>query len=97
MGNGLTIFEKTVKTGSVGAQGTWTKVALVAPPNANGQVRSFASYTDSVTGQEMAFAGSDPYGIFSGPFNPSINGVQWGATAEAGRPDLRGVAQEPAA
>ncbi len=33
LGNGLTIFEKTVKTGSVGAQGTWTKVSLVAPPN----------------------------------------------------------------
>ena len=84
MGSGLTIFEKTVKTGSVGAQGTWTKVALVAPPNANGQVRSFASYTDSVTHREMAFAGSDPYGIFSGAFNSASNGIQWGATGEAG-------------
>ena len=33
----------------------------------------------------MAFAGSDPYCIFSGPFDPSINGVRWGAPAgEAG-------------
>src|SRR5208283_1659143 len=42
MGNGLTMAEKTVKTGSVGAQGTWTKVTLMAPPNSTGQVRSFA-------------------------------------------------------
>ncbi len=84
LSNGLTIFEKTVKTGSVGAHGTWTQVFLEAPPKGNGQVRSFASYTDSVTHQEMAFAGSDPYGIFSGAFNSSSNGIQWGATAEAG-------------
>ena len=31
------------------------------------------SYTDSVTHQEMAFAGSSPYGIFSGAFNSSSN------------------------
>jgi hypothetical protein len=86
--NGLTIFEKTVKTGSVGAQGTWTQVFLEAPPNGNGEVRSFASYTDSVTHVEMAFAGSDPYGIFSGAFDPGSNGIQWGATAEAGSANL---------
>jgi len=60
----------------------------MAPPNANGQVRSFASYTDSVTGVEMAFAGSDPYGIFSGAFNSTSNGIQWGASAEAGSASL---------
>jgi hypothetical protein len=75
-------------TGSVGAQGTWTKVALVAPPNANGQVRSFASYTDSVTHREMAFAGSDPYGIFSGAYNAATGGIQWGPTGEAGSANL---------
>ena len=32
----------------------------------------------------MAFAGSDPYGIFSGAFNSASNGIQWGAAAEAG-------------
>jgi len=37
---------------------------------------------------EMAFAGSDPYGIFSGPFNSTSNGIQWGATAEAGTASL---------
>ena len=88
LGNGLTMFEKTVTTGSVGAQGTWTKVALVAPPNQNGQVRSFTSYTDSVTGVEMAFAGSNPYGIFSGAFNSASNGIVWGKTGEAGSIEL---------
>ena len=88
LSNGLTIFEKTVTIGTVGGGGTWTQVFLMAPPNGNGQVRSFASYTDSVTGVEMAFAGSDPYGIFSGAFNSSSNGIQWGATAEAGTASL---------
>src|SRR5271165_1076103 len=80
--NGLTIFEKT------GAQGKWTQVFLEAARDENGQVRSFASYTDSVTHQEMAFAGSDPYGIFSGAFDPGSNGIQWRATAEAGSANL---------
>jgi hypothetical protein len=85
---GVSVAQKTVKTGSVGAQGTWTVDTLVAPPNSSGQVRSFASYTDSVTHQEMAFAGSNPYGIFSGAFYPGSNGVQWGAAAEAGTASL---------
>ena len=82
--SGLNVAQKTVKTGSVGARGTWTANVLVPPPSTSGEVRSFASYTDSVTGVEMAFAGSDPYGIYSGGFNASTNAVQWGATAEAG-------------
>ena len=36
----------------------------------------------------MAFAGSDPYGIFSGAFNSTSNGIQWGATTEAGTASL---------
>ena len=68
----------------MGAQGTWTIGSLVAPPKSSGQVRSFASYTDFVTHQEMAFAGSDLYGIFSGAFDSTSNGVKWGATAETG-------------
>ncbi len=87
--NGMSVWQKTVKTGSVGAQGTWTMSSLEPPPaSGNGQVRSFASYTDSVTGVEMAFAGSDPYGIFSGAFNSTSNGVQWGITGEAGSANL---------
>jgi hypothetical protein len=84
LGGGLTIFEKTVLTGSAGGRGTWTKINLVSPPQSNGQVRSFARYTDSVTHVEMAFAGSDPYGIFSGAFDSGTNVVRWGATGEKG-------------
>ena len=59
--SGLSVGQKTVTTGSVGAQGTWTMNLLVrAARHAAAEVRSFASYTDSVTGEEMAFAGSDP-------------------------------------
>jgi hypothetical protein len=36
----------------------------------------------------MAFAGSDPYGIFSGAFTSTSNGIQWGATGEAGSVNL---------
>jgi hypothetical protein len=82
--NGMPVWEKTVITGSVGAQGTWTMTWLEPPPSPPGQVRSFASYTDSVTNVEMAFAGSKPYGIFSGAFDSSTNSIAWGATAEAG-------------
>jgi hypothetical protein len=96
LGGGLTISEKTVLTGSVGGRGTWTKIDLAAPPRPAGQVRSFASHTDSVTHQEMAFAGSDPYGIFSGAFNPATNVIQWGATAEAGTASLTEVTKSGA-
>jgi hypothetical protein len=81
---GLPVWQKTVTTGSVGAQGTWTMSELVAPPGNSGQVRSFAPYTDSVTHVEMAFAGSKPFGIFSGAFNSASNSIAWGATAEVG-------------
>ena len=81
--SGMTIFEKTVPTG-VGGGGTWTQVNLVGNASGNGEVRSFASYTDSVTGVEMAFAGGAPYGIFSGAYNSAVGGIVWGANAEAG-------------
>jgi hypothetical protein len=83
--NGLPVWEKTVTTGSVGAHGTWTMSWLEPPPaSGDAEVRSFASYTDSVTHEEMAFAGSDPFGIFSGGFSSASNGIVWGASAEAG-------------
>jgi hypothetical protein len=81
---GLQVAQKTVTTGSTGAQGTWTLDALVAPPANSAQIRAFTSYTDSVTGQEMAFAGSDQYGIFSGAFNASAGTIQWNGAFEAG-------------
>jgi hypothetical protein len=91
--SGLEVEQKTVKTGSVGAQGTWTTSFLVPPPKSSGQIRSFVSYTDSVTHQEMAFAGSSPYGIFSGAFDSRNQTIQWGAAGEGGvrRPVGRAV------
>jgi hypothetical protein len=82
--SGLPVWQKTVTTGSVGGGGAWTMSELVPPPGSAGQVRSFASYTDSVTNVEMAFAGSKPYGIFSGAFDSASKSIAWGATAEAG-------------
>ena len=84
--DGLSLGQKTVTTGSVGAQGTWTIDAIVPTPGpqGSGEIRSFSAYTDSVTGEEMAFAGSDPYGIYSGGFNSTTNAIQWGANPEAG-------------
>jgi hypothetical protein len=93
---GLEIYEKTVTTGSVGAQGTWTDVFLEPRPNHNGQVRAFGSYTDSVTHVEMAFAGSDPYGIFSGAFDSTSKSILWGATAETGSASLTASASSEA-
>ena len=86
--DGLAVWQKTVITGSVGGNGTW-KMGWLEPPPASGrsEVRSFASYTDSVTGEEMAFAGSNPFGIFSGGFNSASNGIAWGASPEAGTVD----------
>ena len=88
--SGVGVAQKTVITDSVGAQGTWTTSMLVPTgPKTSGEVRSFASYTDSVTGEEMAFAGSDSpngtfSGIFSGGFNSTSNTVVWGSKPEAG-------------
>ena len=45
--SGMSVGQKTVTTGSVGAQGTWTTSFLVPRRRTNSaQVRSFASYTD---------------------------------------------------
>ena len=63
-----------------GASGGWQVVSLSNAPT--GQVRSFIGYTDSVTGQEMAFAGA--YAIFSGAYDAAINNILWGKQPEAG-------------
>ena len=57
---GVIMFEKTTTTGA-GPSGTWLEDTFELVANAPGgfntnQVRSFASYTDFVTGIEMAFA-----------------------------------------
>ena len=82
------VAQKTVTSGSIGAQGAWTIQNLIPAGSGHGQTRSFTSYTDSVTHQEMVFAGSDPQGIYSGAFNSSTNTIQWGANPEAGTPAL---------
>jgi hypothetical protein len=88
--SGVSIAQKTVTSGSVGAQGKWTTSMLVPTgPGTSGEVRSFASYTDSVTGEEMAFAGADSpsgvfSGIFSGGFDSASNAIVWGSSPEAG-------------
>ena len=74
--SGTTVAQKTVTTGSVGAQGTWTVNQLSPLEGVDGETRSFGSYTDSVTGEELAFAGSE-FGIFSGGFNTKTSTVQW--------------------
>jgi hypothetical protein len=87
---GVSVAQKTVTSGSVGGQGTWTTNLLIpSAPSTSGEVRSFASYTDSVTGEEMAFAGADSpsgafSGIFSGGFNSASNAIVWGSSPEAG-------------
>ena len=37
-----------------------------------------------MTREEMAFAGSDPYGIFSGGFDSATKTIAWGATLKRG-------------
>ena len=63
-----------------GASGGWQVVSLADAPS--GQVRSFIGYTDSVTGQEMAFAGA--YAIFSGAYDAASHNVLWDKHPEAG-------------
>ena len=80
--------QKTVTTGAVGGKGTWTvKLACVAALHAVA-LRSAPFVLHQLRdGAEMAFAGSDPYGIFSGALNSTTNAIQWGATGEAGSVD----------
>ena len=85
--SGVSVLQKIVTTGSIGAQGKWIITYPVPPPAAGAYVRSFGTYTDSVTGKELAFAGADAYGIFSGGFNPASNTVAWGS-AEAGSAEI---------
>ena len=81
---GMEVGQKTIPSGSVTEKGTWTLSTLVPIARPYGQVRSFGSYTDSVTNQEMAFAGGSPYGVFSGAFNSSTNMIDWNSTGEPG-------------
>ncbi len=74
----------------VGAKGTpWNKVVLVPAANVpstdtNNQVRSFGQHVDSVTGVQTFFAGTNPFGIFSGTYSASTGTVSWSTAAETG-------------
>ena len=82
-----------VLSGETG-RGQWS--GLNRPPaSGNAEVRSFASYTDSVTDEEMAFAGSNPFGIFSGAFNSTSQRHRMGRSRGSGeqqRDDRRSTA-----
>ncbi len=64
----------------VRGSGAWTKTTL---GDAQGNVRSFTQHVDSVTGVSLAFAGSDPQGIFSGTFDVARGTIAWSGAAEA--------------
>jgi hypothetical protein len=80
--SGLQIGQKTLTAGSSGGpQGTWT-IAQAASGTVNGntsaEARAFIGYTDSVTGQQMAFAGGDFYGVVSGAYVAgATSAIQW--------------------
>jgi hypothetical protein len=93
----LWVGQKTLVHGSAGGpQGTWQLNQLAT--GAGDESRAFGSHTDTGTGVEMAFAGGDAYGIFSGAFNqtPNVNAIQWGASAEAQSAQLVAAATYPA-
>jgi hypothetical protein len=59
--------------------GGWTVTPI---GNHRGQIRSFISHVDNVTGVDMAFAGADE-GIFSGVYDVVLPGtIQWATTPE---------------
>ncbi|MGH7036732.1 MAG: hypothetical protein ACREE1_01140 [Stellaceae bacterium] len=66
--------------------GIWSAATLARDrpaPNFLPQLRSFAEHRDRVTGVDLAFAGDNPRGIFSGGHDPSVRGrIRWSATPE---------------
>ena len=61
------------------APGLWSVTRI---GNGTGQIRSFIAHADSVTGVDMAFAGSDQ-GIFSGVYDTELPGtIMWTSTPE---------------
>lgn len=68
--------------------GAWSAATLARDqpaPNFRPQLRSFAEHRDRVTGVDLAFAGDNPSGIFSGGYDPSVRGrIRWSAAPELG-------------
>jgi poly(A) polymerase len=68
------------------ATGAWTAATLAQDPLIPGtlpQIRSFGTHRDRVTGVDLAFAGQDPRGVFSGVYDPAVPGrIRWRSTPE---------------
>jgi hypothetical protein len=70
---GVDVFVRGRETG-------WIKTTLGL---AQGNVRSFGQHVDRATGVSRAFAGSEPFGIVSGTYDPASRTIAWQATPEA--------------
>ena len=68
------------------ATGAWTAATLAQDQPIPGflpQVRSFGRHRDRVTGVDLAFAGQDPRGVFSGVYDPAVSSrIRWRPTPE---------------
>jgi len=60
------------------------------PAGESYSIRDMQIYTDQVTGEEMLFTSVGTYGIFSGKYNPNLEGkIQWNSIPEHGPLDIR--------
>ena len=71
------------------ATGAWTATTLAYDERIPGarqrltQIRSFGFHRDRVTGIDYAFAGQRPHGIFSGVYDPTVQGrIRWSQEPE---------------
>ena len=82
-GNAGVSYGQTDIIDRIGASGSWT-VHHLSLTGGYGQARSFALHTDSVTGIQMLFMGTDPLGVYSATYNSSTQAMNYSASAEAG-------------
>lgn len=72
--------------------GMWSAATLARDrpaPNFLPQLRSFAEHRDRVTEVDLAFAGDNPRGIFSGGYDPAVPGrIRWSTAPELGLSDV---------
>lgn len=76
-GVGLDLFSR------VAGSNEWTKSTIPGEGSASRgtQIRAFATHTDSVTGEELAFAGATRR-IFAGEYGPVVKKIVWKTDAE---------------
>ena len=77
--------------------GEWVAIPMAdTAPRAS--IRSFGAHRDRVTGVDHVFAGSVPYGIFSGVYDPQAPGkIRWEKMAELPCAMLHGKPSRPMA